>query len=155
MNEPLITAAKHGLSDPHFITLPHRCQQWLRQVVQSVYGSQFDDFWKGSAATTGRCFQHSPYAVPLANGSQPGDILYKLKGSGGDGHVGIRLPGNLVAENSSVHWDGRDARGTRTLKEFGNFDLIVRLPPPKSLRPRVSNTGVIDKRVATLTTKVV
>jgi hypothetical protein len=136
MNEPLIAGATRALRDPHFITLPHRCQQWLRQVIQHVYGSEFDEFHKANAASSGRAWRLSTYAVPLSSGSQPGDILYKLKGSGGDGHVGIRLPKNLVAENSSVHWDGRDARGVRTLKEFGNFDLIVRLPPPKSLRPR-------------------
>jgi hypothetical protein len=50
-----------------------------------------------------------------------------MTGSGGNGHVAIRILGNKVAENSSVHWDGRDARGVRTLKEFGNFDMIVRL----------------------------
>jgi hypothetical protein len=102
-------------------------------VVQAVYGSKFDEFWSTSARLTGRRFKKSPYAVNLTNGSVVGDLLYKLNGSGGAGHVGIRIAGNRVAENSSVHWDGIDARGIRTLREFGHFDLIVRLPLPTML----------------------
>jgi hypothetical protein len=129
MNETLSESAKTALKAPQFVRLPHRCQQWVREVVQHVYGNRFDRyFYRVNAIGSGLAFKNSPYCVPLENGSVPGDILYKLSGSGGDGHVGIRILGNKVAENSSVHWDGQDARGIRTLREFGNFDLIVRLP---------------------------
>lgn len=96
--------------------------------MQAVYGDRFDEYWRDSALHTGLAFRSSPYNVPLTQGSTQGALLYKLHGSGGDGHVGIRVMGNMVAENSSVHWDGRDARGKRTLREFGNFDVIVILP---------------------------
>ncbi len=128
MNAKMVHAAQVGLTFKGFIKEPHCCQMWVRQVYESVYDERFDDFQKDTAILAGRAWKRSRYAVLLRNGSVPGDLLYKLHGSGGDGHVGIRLPGNIVAENSSVHWDGKDARGTRTLKEFGNFDLIVRLP---------------------------
>jgi hypothetical protein len=137
MNEAINTAAKHALTAPHYVTLPHCCQMWVREVLEHVYKLKYDDYMKPTAALSALAFKNSPFAVPLKNGSAVGDILYRIHGSGGDGHVGIRIDGNRVAENSSVHWgDDEDARGIRTLKEFGNFDLIVRLPSPKSLRPR-------------------
>jgi hypothetical protein len=115
---------------------------WVREVVQSLYGGLFNRYWKGTALLTAKAFQPSQYAVPLDNGSTIGDLLYKMHGSGGAGHVGIRIDGNRVAENSSVHWNPQDARpdarGIRRLSEFGNFDLIVRLPLPvvaEILRP--------------------
>jgi hypothetical protein len=45
------------------------------------------------------------------------------------GHVGIRVAGNRVAENSTTRV-GRvqGAKGFRTLDQFGKVDLIVRLP---------------------------
>lgn len=106
---------------------PHYCQRWVRQVVQSVCGATYDHLFKASAVETGKAMKAAGLSVPLTRGCVPGDLLYKLTGSGGDGHVGIRVEGNRVAENSSVHWNGKDARGFRSLKEFGNFDLIIRL----------------------------
>ncbi len=134
MNEPLCEASKLAQSGPSYVSKPHCCQMWVREVVQSVYGGLFNRYWKGTALLTAKAFEHSQFAVPLENGSTIGDILYKMHGSGGAGHVGIRINGNRVAENSSVHWNPQDARpdarGIRRLSEFGNFDLIVRLPLP-------------------------
>lgn len=127
MNQRINDEALHALTAPGFASTPHMCQRWVREVVQAVYGSRYDRFWKSTALLTGASFHGAGLFVPLGEGSVPGDLLYKLHGSGGDGHVGIRILGNQVAENSSVHWDGRDARGCRSLTEFGNFDLIVRL----------------------------
>jgi hypothetical protein len=130
MNEPLSTACKQGLSSPQTESLPHYCQRWARQVVQSLYAAQFDAHWRENAIQTGFALANAGLSVPLTQGSTVADLLYKLRGSGGAGHVGIRIDGNRVAENSSVHWDGHDARGIRTMKEFGHFDLIIRLPLP-------------------------
>lgn len=117
-----------ALTLPNFVKAPHCCQEWVRQVCQAATGDLFDDFWGESALITAQNFESDDtLTVPLVQGSQPGDLLYKMHGSGGDGHVGIRILGNRVAENSSVHWTGRDARGIRPLVAFGNFDLIVRL----------------------------
>jgi hypothetical protein len=132
MNETMSTTAKYALTAPHFTSIPHECQIWTREVYEFVYAEQFEKYRRSSARQTALAFKESPFYVPFPNGSTIGDLLYKTVGSGGDGHVGIRINGNRVAENSSVHVedDAPDARGIRTLKEFGNFDVIVRLPPP-------------------------
>lgn len=133
MNKKLSDAATRAVTVKGYETQPHLCERFVRQVCQKVYGSEFDAQWKASAAATGQAFQEDgQFVVPLTAGSVPGDLLFKLQGSGGDGHVGIRVLGNRVAENSSVHWNSQaphpDARGFRSLKEFGHYDLIVRLP---------------------------
>jgi hypothetical protein len=124
---PLAKAALNGLRDARTTHEPHQCEKWARQVKERVYGAKFSAWQRHNAMMTAMAFKEAGYAVSLASGSKEGDLLYKIYGSGGDGHVGIRLAGNVVAENSSVHWDGSDARGLRTLAEFGNFDLIIRL----------------------------
>lgn len=115
------------------------CQKFTRQNIQAVYGNRFNQYFGDSAAETMENFRKSPYAVKvqpgvLGGGSVVGDILYKgTKTSGKYGHVGIRVAGNKVAENSSSHINeagDRDARGFRSLQAYGNFELIVRLPDP-------------------------
>jgi hypothetical protein len=125
-------AAQRALTGSQFEARPHLCQKWVRQVIQSLYSDTFDQLFETDAIRTGNCFNAHGLGVPLLHGSAVGDVLYKLHGSGGHGHVGIRIEGNRVAENSSVHWDGHEARGIRSLREFGNFDLIIRLPLPDS-----------------------
>ena len=139
MNKKLCEAALAALKADGFPTRPGYCQMWVRLVVESVYGKQFEALiHEPSAGAAGWRFKEDgEFVVPLERGSVPGDLLYKLTGSGGYGHVGIRVPGNLVAENSSVHiTDGRDrdARGCRTLREYGDFDVIVRLPSKRARR---------------------
>ena len=133
MNATLSEAAVRAVTAKGFERRPHWCQKWVRQVVQRVYGDDFDPFMKPTALESARAFlQDGRYVVPLHRGSVPGDLLYKMHGSGGDGHVAIRVIGNRVAENSSLHWNAEaarpDARGFRSLKEYGHYDLIVRLP---------------------------
>ncbi len=128
MDQKMVDAAMKGLkARSGWPKKPHRCQEWVRLCAEQEFGTKFDDEFDETALLSARNFKGTKYEVPLENGSQPGDLLYKMTGSGGNGHVAIRILGNKVAENSSVHWDGRDARGVRTLKEFGNFDMIVRL----------------------------
>lgn len=127
MNLPFARFALHCLTAVGYVKKPHRCEQFVREVAQAHFVQQYSEFWSDTARNTGLRFKNSEYAVPLEQGSVPGDLLFKLNGSGGDGHVGIRIEGNRVAENSSVHWNGTDARGTRSMKEFGHFDVIVRL----------------------------
>ncbi len=125
---PLAKTALKGLRDAKTTREPHQCEKWARQAKEAAYGLKFGAFQRYNAFMTANAFREAGFSIPLDHGSKEGDLLYKLHGSGGDGHVGIRLAGNMVAENSSVHWDGTDARGLRTLAEFGNFDLIIRLP---------------------------
>lgn len=133
MNKELDQAATKAVTAPGYPTKPGLCQMFVRLTVESIYGKRFDAvIHQGSAKEAAEAFEHDGrYVVPLDHGSVPGDLLYKKHGSGGFGHVGIRVSGNRVAENSSVHITDRgdkNARGFRTLKEFGDFDVIVRLP---------------------------
>lgn len=131
INQKLNDAAVHAVTAPGYETKPHFCLRWVREVCQHVYGSEYDEFWAASAKETGQNFlDDGTYVIPHTEGAQAGDILFKLHGSGGAGHVGIRVLGNRVAENSSVHFNdnGTDARGFRSLIEFGHYDVIVRLP---------------------------
>jgi hypothetical protein len=126
-SNPVARAAVAGLRAKWSPRGPHQCQVFARKCYEQVFGNDFSEIDLGTATLTAISFRQHGYSVPLKHGSRPGDLLYKITGSGGDGHVGIRVAGNMVAENSSVHWDGSDARGLRTLEEFGNFDIIVRL----------------------------
>jgi hypothetical protein len=140
MNKPLADQAKKGLTDKSVKTAG-RCQHWVRLQIIEAYGARlyrkyFQKYMKGSAYETMLAFQKSPYAVPVENGSVIGDILYKgRKTSGKYGHVGIRIAGNKVAENSSSHIapGDNDARGIRSYEAFGPYELIVRLPEPSKL----------------------
>lgn len=110
---------------------PHdagQCQKWVRKRYERVWGKKFSFAHRPSAVEASQAFAGTLYDVPLERGSREGDILYKEHGSGGKGHAVIRLRGNMVAENSSVHDDDDgNAIGLRTMAEFGAFDRIVRL----------------------------
>lgn len=100
---------------------------WVRLVLQAVFGHKFDFAWKSSARLAALAWAGSHYVVAPTEPLKPGDILYKTVGSGGFGHVGIYLLGGMVAENSSLHDDDDgDARGLRTLLEFGVYQIRVR-----------------------------
>jgi hypothetical protein len=141
MNKPLADQAKKGLTDNSVKTAGY-CQKWFRQQLIKTYGMKlykkyFEKYMKGSAYETMLAFKNSPYAVPVSNGSVVGDVLYKgRKTSGKYGHVAIRVPANLVAENSSSHVGpgDNDARGLRSLNAYGSYELIVRLPAPSELK---------------------
>lgn len=128
----LAAVARRALRAASFERRSARCQKWVRQCVQFLHGSRFDQYHKATAELSRLAWSKSPYAVDPSHGSVVGDILYKRgTPSQPEGHVGIRVAGNRVAENSSFHWDGHDARGTRSLAQFGKVDLIVRLPEPR------------------------
>jgi hypothetical protein len=138
MYRSLDEAAKAGIGNRALVTTKGCCEEWVRQVRESWTGPLYDKYNRGSAAETGRAFAAAGFAVD--GPEQPGDMVFKLVGSGNFGHVGIvtdkvdnqgRL---LVAENSSISY-GRvlGAQGYRALGEgspelWGHVDLIVRLP---------------------------
>lgn len=105
------------------------CQRFVKQVLQSTYGNTFDKYAKASAKLSAYSWRDGDWAEyevinhPKPEDTQEGDILYRTIGSGGFGHVGIRVKGGPrgnggVVENSSVHWDGEDARGIRDIYDF-------------------------------------
>lgn len=133
-NTILANAAQGALAAQGFESQSGYCMRFVRQVIQSIYGAKYDDYFKPSAYESMLAFRarHDLIHNPV-DGSVIGDILFKgIKTSGKFGHVGIRIAGNLVAENSSAHTSehDREARGTRTLEAFGAYELIVRLPSP-------------------------
>jgi hypothetical protein len=131
MNKTLADAAKKAVTAPGFEKGDGYCQKWVRQVIQKVYGSKFDAYHKASAKKSALAWLNSPYGFRYTGQQlEVGDILYKTTGSGGFGHVGIDL-GGQIAENSSVHGK-KDARGFRWINDFGDFQVVVRLPEPKA-----------------------
>lgn len=126
-SNPIAAAAVRAITAKGFPVAPSMCQMFARLVYESVYGSEFEFAHKPTALQAAHAFRAHGFDVPLEGGAQPGDLLYRLSGNGGFGHVGIYLAGGMVAENSVVHAGDGDARGLRTLREFGDFDMIVRL----------------------------
>lgn len=125
----LAAVALEALKTPGFVSERGMCQKFVRQVIQAVYGAQFNKYHSFDAEDSRRLWAGSPYAVAPSRGSMIGDILYKRgTPSSPHGHVGIRIAGNRVAENSIVHNGAFGGRGVRSLKSFGKVDLIVRLP---------------------------
>ncbi|BCM89065.1 hypothetical protein IAD21_00908 [Abditibacteriota bacterium] len=138
MNKAIADYALYGLTAPEFPKKNGLCQKEARMAVQGALGHKYDDVLvKPSAREAAQSLLHAGFAFPVSElakhgGLQLGDLLYKTEGSGGFGHVGIyTLRG--VAENSTYHWKktgGQDARGIRTLAQFGDFQLVARFPSP-------------------------
>jgi cell wall-associated NlpC family hydrolase len=107
----------------------------VRECVQVVYGGKYDAWWMDSALHTAQRFlKRRPAGVKVIRtkkieDTQLGDLLYCTVGHGGYGHVGIRVAGNRVAENSVIHSGPHGVIGFRSLAEF-DFDVVVRLPDP-------------------------
>ena len=128
-NATLAATATSAITNPAFERRGGYCQRFVRQVVQRAHGSRYDRFHKSTAEASRKAWIAGGYAVNPKNGSVIGDILYKAATREvPEGHVGIRVAGNRVAENSTTSL-GRvqGAKGFRTLEEFGAVKTIVRL----------------------------
>lgn len=135
-NITLATTARNALGDPDFEDADGYCQRFVRQCLEAVYGDKYADYMKSSAKLAAQAFLSNGLGTQNFRVLEVGDILYKTKGSGGFGHVGIYLgDGKGVAENSSTPI-GRvqGAKGIRTLRQFGGYQVMVRLPDP-NVRP--------------------
>lgn len=145
MNKVLANAVKDAIEqvpnspeEGHWYpTESGRCQEFIRLVVQGRYGNKYDKYWDTSAKKTAVNFMEDGIYVVKAKSwkdTQLGDIIYKLKGSGGFGHVGIRSWDSVIGENSSTKIGRvRGALGYRTFSQFSNGFLrdeliVVRLP---------------------------
>lgn len=141
-NLTLANAAIGALTRDGFESEKGYCQRFVRQVIQSSLGSKYDVYFKASAKETGLAFLKAWIGFPATElakhgGLQEGDVLYKTEGSGGFGHVGI-YTSKGVAENSSYHAkNDNDARGLRSLKQFGVFQVVVRLEDPHAPTEKV------------------
>lgn len=131
-NITLATTARNALGDPDFEDADGYCQRFVRQCLEAVYGDKYADYMEPSALLSARSFLASGLGTQNFRVLEVGDILYKVRGSGGFGHTGIYLgDGKGVAENSSTPI-GRvqGAKGIRTLRQFGEYQVMVRLPDP-------------------------
>lgn len=137
MNQSIVKSARKGLKAKGFFTRRGLCQGWVRQVVADAMGSEWENIVRAPSAKEA-AFKllksgHAHHYNGKPSSLEPGDLLYKTEGSGGFGHTGVYLGDNEVAENSSYHArHDSDARGIRTLAQFGAFQVVARLPDPKA-----------------------
>ena len=144
-NDTLASKAIEAVNGDAFEDRPNFCERFARQVIQAVYGNDFDEvdninIFDATALKTAKNWEMAQFGfAPQHFDSYPeeGDILFKTQGSGPEGHVGIYVGTvagvgkNLVAENSSTPIRRiKGAKGYRTLQEFGPVQLAVRLPEP-------------------------
>ena len=142
MNDKLADLAERRISEHAEPTTANWCQRWVRLTVEAIYGKRYEALLhQPSARLAALAFVAAQRSGDLPPGvevivggtvkdTQLGDLLYKLGShDAAPGHVGIRVRGNRVAENSSTSL-GRVYRalGFRTLSQYGKIDVIVRLP---------------------------
>jgi hypothetical protein len=136
LTNPIAKEAMRALTASGYPTENTWCQQFARLVVEKALGGKpMGSPNPTSAAKAALRLIGEGIAEHYVPGMilQPGDLLYKTIGSGGDGHVGIYIGDNKIAENSTVHWKASnetDARGIRTLKQFGAIQVVARFPVP-------------------------
>ncbi len=127
------TAAGAVINAP-FVTARRNCLRFVREVHGAVKKGSWPLPIGPNAWEAATMLDKQGYAIPLSRGSVPGDILFKAPTDAvPEGHCGIRIYGNRVAENATVHAGGEDtdARGIRSLAEFGRVAKIVRLADSK------------------------
>lgn len=137
-NLKLAGRALEAIRSDRYTSVCGECQKFTRQVVQSLYGSQFDQWlWKDSAHLAAMAWAGSPYDVAPSRGSVVGDILYWFATPNNPfGHVAIRVAGNQIAENSTRHAYGRNGcKGLTSIVTVRPYQLIVRLPEKLIIRP--------------------
>lgn len=122
--------AKVALTAKDFVTRRGNCLRFVREVITDLKLGAWPLYIGPDAWQAFKLLHAKGWSVPVERGSVVGDIIFKAPTPRNPhGHVGIRIPGNLVAENSSRHArsDWEDARGICTLKQFGPIAGIVRL----------------------------
>jgi len=130
MNTRMAQEAMAAITDPTVTSEDGMCSRFVRQCTEKVYGTKFDHLFRADAKLTAAAFKEAQMAaVPQWRAVQPGDILFQTDGHGPHGHVAIFIGSGLVAENSSTSI-GRvaGAKGFRSLKQFGEYQLVGRLP---------------------------
>jgi hypothetical protein len=119
-----------ALTNAAFTSRPSRCQQFVRECTQYLWGSQFNAFHQPSARLSLRAWKKSPYFHETVEKYLPGDILYWADlGSGAFGHTAIVIEGELIAENSIRHHNGEHgSKGVRRISQIRKPQGVVRLP---------------------------
>jgi len=149
VSDKKLDAGNPGYPDDPGVERKGMCSRFVRCASRKVYGQKYQDLFGGSAIESGHRFERAGLAfTPEEAGPlQAGDILFKMQGSGGFGHIGIYLGAEdgRVAENSSAHPAGPSgAKGYRTLAKYGSSQLIGRLPEPGN--PILSRSIYLNKK---------
>lgn len=130
LNREISTMVQIGLSSDWMESESGFCWRAMRQALERVESELILIPPRGvDAAGAERWYKGQGLWRDPRRGSIVGDILFQSgHGHGRHGHVGCRIFGNRVGENSSVHCSGtdRDARGVRDLASFGALSGIVR-----------------------------
>jgi TP901 family phage tail tape measure protein len=124
-----------GLKRDDFVKAANHCVEWAREVTEKALGKRDRELSRakggpfgGNAAETLEGARKLGWLLPKGAEPRPGDVLLKPD------HAGVYLGHDQVAENATVHATKkhRDARGTRTLEEFGSNFRVMRVPdaPP-------------------------
>jgi hypothetical protein len=153
-NQRIADAADAAMHDPTVESTPGYCSRFVRQVVSKVYDNQYRGLFGASAIDTGHNFKRAGLDASVTQLGQLeiGDILFKMQGSGGFGHVGIYVGARGVASNSSTPI-GRvsGAKGYRTLGQWGAWQLVGRIPgesPAVADEPILYHLKINDVKVA-------
>jgi hypothetical protein len=104
--------------------MPGFCLRWVRECVQHAYGN---NAWPAplgldAAGVMGWALRNAKATTGEGYGMIGNILFYTGPEHGIHGHVVIRIPGNQIAENSVVHFNGTfsgDARGVRPLESLG------------------------------------
>ena len=139
MNVSLTLKALAAITDDDFESAPGWCERFVSQVIRAVYGDKYDSHCLDSAYDSGLSWQAAGFAVD-DDTPQIGDILVRDKDESGKfGHIALYTGAcdhgpDCVTSNSSTPI-GRisGAKGHRTLAEFGDYWLTVRLPDPAAM----------------------
>lgn len=120
--------AKHAITASQgYPKEPGQCAGFVRTVMRNVLG--VDRAWKPGpdAKQVAALLAQRGYEIKKSDGSTIGDIfVWDGPGHGFHGHTAIRVSGNQIAENSSLHsHNGSDARGFRPLAYLdGNYRVF-------------------------------
>ena len=116
--EEIVAAAVTAVTAPGYPTAPGQCAHWVRMVLDTVPGAAH---WQAGPCAR-EVFENLValgYEDVTEVGPLPGDLYFHVPGDASAfGHVGIRVYGNMIAENSSAHVTDGDARGYRSVAEF-------------------------------------
>ena len=123
-NLKLAAEAQLALNAEWSERMPGFCLRFVREVVQHTYGG---NAWLPplglDAVGAMRWLLDRGKATTGEGYGMIGNILFYTGPEHGiHGHVVIRIPGNQIAENSVVHFDGTysgDARGVRPIESLG------------------------------------
>lgn len=123
----MVEAAARALKAKDGTKEPGMCWRFCRLGIVEALGLSTPGAGK-DAKGAAAWYQARGFAVDCDGwkNSLPGDLVFWLHGK--HGHVALRVLGNQIAENSTVHsTKGSDARGTRALKECQPPDVVIRL----------------------------